>query len=274
MNKKPRHLWIVYIVLTIGSLVMIFPFIWMFFSAFKPDVDVFTYPPRLFPSQWVFDNFSNVLEMVPFVRYYLNSIIVTSGITLGQVAISILAAYALARLNFPGKIITMSLILATLIMPFEVGLIPKFIIVYKLGWIDTYQGLIIPVLFNGFSIFFLRQFFLMIPKDLEDAAKIDGCGYFKILTSVIIPNSKGPIGTITMFTFLTQWRSYIWPLIITNSDTMRTLPIGLKYLSEEGVSQYNLISAASLMAIIPVMIVYLLAEKQIVKSTTLTGLKF
>ncbi len=274
MNKKPRHLWIVYIVLTIGSLVMIFPFIWMFFSAFKPDVDVFTYPPRLFPSQWVFDNFSNVLEMVPFVRYYLNSIIVTSGITLGQVAISILAAYALARLNFPGKIITMSLILATLIMPFEVGLIPKFIIVYKLGWIDTYQGLIIPVLFNGFSIFFLRQFFLMIPKDLEDAAKIDGCGYFKILTSVIIPNSKGPIGTITIFTFLTQWRSYIWPLIITNSDTMRTLPIGLKYLSEEGVSQYNLISAASLMAIIPVMIVYLLAEKQIVKSTTLTGLKF
>ncbi len=258
----------------VGAIIMIFPFIWMFFSAFKPDADVFTYPPRIFPSQWIFSNFSQVLEMVPFARYYLNSIIVTVGITIGQIIISILAAYALARLNFPGKIVVMTLILATLIMPFEVGLIPKFIIVYKLGWIDTYQGLIIPVLFNGFSIFFLRQFFLMIPKDLEDAAKIDGCGYFRILLSVIIPNSKGPIGTITMFTFLTQWRSYIWPLIITNSDTMRTLPIGLKYLSEEGVSQYNLLSAASLMAIIPIMIVYLFAEKQIVKSTTLTGLKF
>jgi len=266
--------WYIHLILLVGAIVMIFPFVWMFLSAFKTDADVFTYPPKWLPSKWTFNNFSRVFEMVPFGRYYLNSLIVTGAITLGQVFIAILAAYALARLNFPGKTLLTILILSTMIMPFEVTLIPTFLIVHKFGWLDTYQGLIVPFLFNGFSIFFLRQFFVTIPRDLEDAAKIDGCGYFGILFNVIIPNSKGAIGTISLFVFLTHWRSYLWPLVITNSTEMRTLPIGLKYFVEEGGTQYNLMMAASLMAIVPVLIVYILAEKQIVKSTTLTGLKF
>lgn len=266
--------WSAHLLLLIGAVLMIFPFVWMFFSAFKTDADVLTYPPKWIPSRWTSDNFFKVLQMVPFGRYYLNSLIVTGAITFGQVFVSILAAYPLARLDFPGKSLVLMLLLSTMIMPFEVTLIPTFLIVYKLGWLDTYQGLIVPFLFSGFSIFFLRQFFLTIPKDLEDAAKIDGCGYFRILFNVIVPNSKAAIGTISLFVFLTYWRSYLWPLVATNSTEMRTLPVGLRYLIEEGGSQYNLLMAASLMAIVPVLIVYLIAEKHIVKATTLTGLKF
>ncbi|ACR79646.1 MAG: multiple sugar transport system permease protein [Kosmotoga sp.] len=269
-----KKTWYIHLILLIGAMLMIFPFVWMFLSAFKTDMDVFSYPPKWLPSTWTFENFSRVLEMIPFGRYYLNSIIVTFAITFGQVFLAILAAYALARLHFPGKIPIMIFLLSTMIMPFQVTLIPTFIIVYKLGWIDTYQGLIVPFLYSGFSIFFLRQFFVTIPKDLEDAAKIDGCGYFRILFNVIVPNSKAPIGTISLFVFLTYWRSYLWPLVVTNSPEMRTLPIGLKYFVEEGGTQYNLMMAASLMAIVPVLIVYILAERYLVKSTTLTGLKF
>ncbi len=265
---------IIHTILLIGAISMIFPFVWMFLSAFKPDSDSFVYPPRWFPTRWVFNNFKRVFDMVPFLRYYLNSIIVTSMITIGQTLVSILSAYALARLRFPGRIPIAILFLSTMIMPFQVTLIPTYVIIYKLGWLDTYQGLIVPFLYNGFSIFFLMQFFLTIPKDLEDAAKIDGCGYFRILFHVIIPNSRAAIGTISLFTFLTNWRSYLWPLVITNTPEMRTLPVGLKYFVEEGGTQYNLMMSASLMAIIPVLVVYILAEKQLVKSTTLTGLKF
>ncbi|MCD6267963.1 MAG: carbohydrate ABC transporter permease [Thermotogaceae bacterium] len=266
--------WFTHLILLIGAVIMIFPFAWMFLSAFKTERDAFSYPPRWIPSKWTFRNFSKVLEMVPFGRYYLNSLIVTSTITFGQVFVAILAAYALARLDFPGKTPVMILLVSTMIMPFEVILIPTFLIVHKFGWLDTYQGLIVPFLYSGFSIFFLRQFFLTIPKDLEDAAKIDGCGYFRILFNVIIPNSRAAIGTISLFVFLTHWRSYLWPLVITNSTEMRTLPIGLKYFVEEGATQYHLMMAAALMAIVPVLVVYVLAERHLVRSTTLTGLKF
>ncbi len=266
--------WVVHALLMIGAILMIFPFVWMFLSAFKTDADVFAYPPRWIPSKWTLENFPKVFEMIPFGRYYFNSLVVTGIITFGQVFVAILAAYSLARLDFPGKIPVTILLLSTMIMPFEVTLIPTFLIIHKFGWIDTYQGLIVPFLYSGFSIFFLRQFFLTIPKDLEDAAKIDGCGYFRILFDVVIPNSKAAIGTISLFVFLTYWRSYLWPLVVTNSTEMRTLPVGLKYFVEEGGTQYNLMMAAALMTIVPVLVVYIIAEKHLVKSTTLTGLKF
>lgn len=252
---------------------MIFPFVWMFLSAFKTDADIYAYPPRWLPSHWRVENFIDVFRIIPFARYYLNSVFVTSMITLGQLLLSILAAYSFARLRFPLKSTIFILAIATLIMPFEVLMIPTFIIVHRLGWLDTYQGLIVPFLFNGFSIFFLKQFFEAVPKDLEDAAKIDGCGYLGILIHVILPNTKPAVGTITLFTFLTHWRSYIWPLIITNTTRMRTLPIGLKYFIGEGGEQYHLMMAAACMAILPVLIVYIVAERQFVKSMTFTGLK-
>ena len=245
----------------------------MVLSAFKSNADVYTYPPRWFPRSWNFGNFETVFDMVPFGRYYMNSIIVTLSVTLGQLVISVLAAYALARLNFPFKNFIFGFILATMLMPFVVTMIPVFLIVSDLKWIDTYQGLIVPFLFSGFSIFFLRQFFVTVPMELQDAAKIDGCGYFGVLLNVILPNVKPAISTIALFTFLGQWREYLWPLIVTNTTDMRTLPVGLRYLMSEGGGEYHLMMAASLMAIIPVLVVYVFSEKQFIKSVAMTGLK-
>lgn len=272
MLRRIKKMWL-YIGLTVGATAMVFPFVWMVLSAFKTEGDLYVYPPRWLPSQWRFQNFLDVFKIIPFAKYYLNSVFVTATTTLGQVMVSLLAAYAFARLTFPLKNILFLLTIATLIMPFQVLMIPTYIIVYKLGWIDTYQGLIIPVLFNSFSIFFLKQFFEKIPKDLEDAAKLDGCGYWGILLHVILPNAKPAIGTITLFNFLSNWRSYVWPLIVTNSTKMRTLPIGLKYFIGEGGERYHLMMAAALMATVPVLLVYILAEKQFVKTMTFTGLK-
>ena len=158
-------------------------------------------------------------------------------------------------------------------MPFVVTMIPTFMIVAKLGWIDTYRGIIVPLLFSGFSIIFLRQFFIGIPKDLEDSAKLDGCGYLRILFHVIIPNTKEGISTITLFSFLTWWRQYLWPLIVINTTEIRTLPIGLKYLLSDGGKEYNILMAASVMSIVPVIIMYMILEKQFIKSVTFTGIK-
>ena len=264
---------IAFVILTLGLVVVLFPFFWMILSAFKSQMDVYSYPPSWFPKVWNFDNFGKVFEMVPFGRYYINSIITTILATFGQLWVSIFAAYSLSRLNFPFKKTIFSFILSTMLMPFVVTMIPTFLIVSGLHWIDTYQGLIVPFLFSGFSIIFLTQFFMSIPMDLQDAARIDGCGYFRILFAVILPNTRSAIATITLFTFLGQWRSYIWPLIVTNTTEMRTLPIGLRYLISEGGSEYHLMMAASLMAIVPVLLLYIFSEKQFIKSVTMTGLK-
>ena len=268
-----RKLWWVYVLISIGLIAMLFPFFSMVLSAFKSNADVYVYPPKWFPSQWNFDNFKRVFEMVPFALYFFNSLLVTVLVTYGQLFISVLAAFALSRLKFPFKNAVFMLIVSTMLMPFVVTMIPVFLIVSAFRWIDTYQGLVIPSLFSGFSIIFLRQFFISIPQDLQDAAMIDGCGFFRILFQVILPNAKPAIATITLFNFLGEWRNYLWPLIVTNSTKMRTLPVGLRYLMTEGGGEYHLMMAASLMAILPVLIVYLFSEKQFIKSVAFTGLK-
>lgn len=265
--------WVAFAILLVGLFAVLFPFFWMVLSAFKTQADVYSYPPKWFPQTWNFKNFARVFEMVPFGRYYFNSVFVTSLSTFGQLLVSILAAYALARLRFPFKNFIFMFILATMLMPFVVTMIPTFLIISSLKWVDTYQGLVAPFLFNGFSIIFLVQFFVTVPMELQDAAKIDGCGYFRILFSVILPNTKPAIATIGLFTFLGHWREYLWPLIATNTTEMRTLPVGLRYLMTEGSSEYHLMMAASVMAIIPVILVYVFSEKQFIKSITMTGLK-
>ncbi|MCK4543111.1 MAG: carbohydrate ABC transporter permease [Spirochaetales bacterium] len=269
--KTKNKLTYVILILSLGALV--YPFIWMMLTAFKPDSDLYVYPPLFLPRTWHFENFTRVFELIPFARYYMNNAFVTAIGVVCQVGISILAAYPLARLRFPLKNAIFTFVLLTMLMPFVVTMIPTFMIVAEFRWVDTYKGIIIPLLFNGFSIIFLRQFFLAIPKDLEDSAKLDGCSYLRILINVIIPNTKEGISTITLFAFLTWWRQYLWPLIVINSTKIRTLPIGLKYLLSDGGKEYNILMAASVMAIIPVIIVYMILEKQFIKSITFTGIK-
>ncbi|MGH0052346.1 MAG: carbohydrate ABC transporter permease [Sphaerochaetaceae bacterium] len=263
----------IFSILLIGSLVMIFPFVWMILSSFKTVSDVYTYPPKWIPSGWKFTNFAKVFEMIPFGRYYFNSIFTSVMQTVLQLFISITAAYSLVVLDFPGKRFLYTLVRSTMFVPTVVTLIPLYLMVSKVGLIDTYAGIILPQVFAAFTIFLLVSFFTTIPHILYDSAKLDGCGYYRILASVVIPNSKSAISTAMLFSFLMHWKSYTWPLIVTNKATYRTLPIGMKYLVQESSSEYQVMMAAAVMAILPVLIVYVLFERQLVKSITLTGLK-
>lgn len=276
MGKHKEHKkinWIAFIVLVIGSLIMIFPFVWMMLSSFKTPEDVFAYPPKWIPSEWKFTNFKAVFDMIPFGMYYINSIFTSVSQMAIEMLIAIPAAYLIIFLDFPGKKFLTSLIRSTMFVPAVVTLIPLYLVFSNLGLIDTYAGIILAQVFSAFTIFLLTSFFASIPKDLCDSAKLDGCGYFRILTHVVIPNCKSSIATAMLFSFLGHWKSYTWPLIVTNRDTLRTLPIGLKYLVSESSSEYQVMMAAAVMAILPVLIVFILFEKQLVKSITLTGMK-
>lgn len=261
------------VALMLGSLIMIFPFVWMILSAFKSPADVNAYPIKWMPSQWNFDNFQAVFDMIPFWRYYANSIFTSAVQTFLQISISILAAYALTKINFPGRNFIYTFMQSSMFVPTVVTIIPMFLIISKLGLVDTYSGIILPQIMSAFTTMLIMSFFVSIPNELLDAAHIDGCGVFKSLFKIMIPNSVSGITTATMFSFLGHWKSYQWPLIVTNSTNLRTLPIGLKYLVQESSSEYQVMMAAAVMTVVPVLIVYSVYEKQLIKSVTLTGIK-
>ncbi len=275
MKKKLKHTYAIApsIVLIIGSIIMIFPFVWMLFSAFKSNADVYAYPPKWLPSSWSLDNFKKVFDMIPFGMYYFNSIFTSVMQTLIQISISVLGAYAIAKLRFPGKQAVTTFIQSSMFVPTVVTIIPMFFMISKMGLVNTYAGIILPQVFSAFTTMLIISFFVTIPNDLLEAARIDGCGYFRILFSVMIPNAKSGIATASLFSFLGHWKSYQWPLIVTNSANLRTLPIGMKYLVQESSSEYQVMMAAALMTVLPILILYVIYEKQLVKSITLTGIK-
>jgi len=263
----------VFIILLVFSVAMIYPFIWMVFSAFKTQKDVYTIPIRLLPSSFSFDNFLKVFRMIPFGRYYINSII-TSVLQTGlQTAMSILAGYAFAKLNFPFKKTLYIVVQSAMFVPMSVLIIPLYQMICDTGLVDTYAGIVLPQTLGVFTTMLLISFFVSIPDDLIDAARIDGCGYFKILWNVIIPSSTTSISAAVLYAFLSHWKAYLWPLLVTNKTEMRTLAVGLKYLISEASSAYQVMMAGALMSILPLVIVYIICEKQFVRSITLTGLK-
>lgn len=264
---------VVHTILILLGLVMIAPFFWMVSTAFKTQPEIYRYPPTWLPNQFRWENFVKAWNRAPFGRFYLNSVFVTLSITLGQLLTSILAAYVFARINFFGRDYLFLFYLATLIIPIQVRMLPLFLLLNKFGWVDSYQGLIMPFLANAFSVFLLRQFFMTIPKDLEDAARIDGCGYFRFLWKILLPLSKPALATVTLFVFLTHWRDYIWPLVITNSTEMRTLPVGLRYFISATGGEQHLMMAASILVIVPVVLAFVLAQRHFIRGITLTGLK-
>jgi len=214
-----------------------------------------------------------VLERVPFLRFYLNSIVVTTILTFSQVATAALAGYAFARIAFPFKNLLFGAYLATLIIPNQVTMLPLFLLVSRFGWIDTYQGLTVPFLANAFAVFFLRQFFLTIPRELEEAARIDGAGRIRVLFQIVLPLARPALSTITLFLFLSEWDNYLWPLIVTNSEAMRTLPIGLRFFVEESGSQLHLMMAGAVMAVVPILLLFFMAQKQFIEGIAMTGTK-
>lgn len=263
-----------HLLLFAGAIIMLLPFLWMVSSSLKDASQVFRLPPQWIPNPVVWENYKVAWESVPLGQYYWNSLVVCGLTTLGQVGTCILAAYVFARLDFPGKDIIFLAILATMMIPEQVKMIPTFIILKTLNWIDTYNGLIVPALVHPFGIFMLRQFFLSIPQELEDAARMDGCSRLGILFRIILPLSKAPISALGVFVFLWQWNSFLWPLIVLNSKEKYTLQIGLAMLRGDLGTEWALHMAATAMGTLPLILLFLIAQKQFVTGITLTGLKY
>ena len=272
-NNLKHYNYPVFLFLLVFSLIMLFPFAWMILSAFKTSAEVLAYPLVWFPSSYQFDNFTKVFDMVPFGRYYFNTVVTSAAQTVLQIGMSICAAYAFAKLKFPFKRTIYMLIQSAMFVPKSVLVVPIYQMISRSGMTDSYLGIILPQVLGVFTTMMLISFFQTIPDDLMDAAKIDGCGYFKIMWHVIIVNSVTAIATALLYAFLSHWRSYMWPLLVTNKTEMRTVAVGLKYLISETSSAYQVMMAGALMSIIPLLIVYLLCEKHFVRSMTMTGLK-
>lgn len=257
-----------------GAIVMMIPFFWMITTSLKFRTQVFTYPPQFIPTQFVWQNYVDSWNAVPFARYYLNSTFVSVMITLGQLATCSLAAYAFARLKFFGRNVIFLIFLGTMMVPFQLTMIPLYFIMGSFKWIDTYYALIVPFSTSAFGIFLLRQFFIDIPTELEDAARIDGCSRIGILFKIILPLSKPALATLGIFTFMFSWNSFLWPLIVTNSDELYVIQLGLSVFRDAyGGVQWALLMAATSMATIPVLIVFFFGQKQFIQGITLTGLK-
>lgn len=261
-------------VLLAGAIIMTVPLIWMVTSSLKQSSQVFALPPQWIPDPVMWDNYVNVWQTVPLGQYYWNSLVVCSITTAGQIITSILAAYVFARLTFPGKDIIFLAILGSMMIPDQVKMIPSFIILKELGWIDTFTGLIVPALVHPFGIFMLRQFFLSIPRELEDAARIDGSSRLGILWHIVLPNSKAPISALAVFVFMFQWNSFLWPLIVLNTKDNYTLQIGLAMLRGDFGTDAALQLAATTVATLPLVLLFLIAQKQFIRGITLTGLKY
>ncbi len=262
-----------YILLTLFGVSMVIPFLWMVSTSLKEPGDVFTYPPKWVPVPIIWENYPKAWNAVPFARGYMNSIFVAVTVTFGQVFTSSLAAYAFARLSFPGRDKLFLGYLGTMMIPGAVTMIPVFILLRKLGWIDTYKALIIPSMFSAYGTFMLRQFFMSLPSDLEDAAKIDGCSLFGIYTRIILPLSKPALATLTIFTFMGSWMSFMWPLIVTNSMELKTLPVMLASFQGLYTTDWTLLMAGSIIVLSPIIVVFVLGQRYFVEGIRLGAIK-
>ncbi len=267
----------VYALLVLGAVTMLAPFLWMISTSLKNPGEVFSYQKAWWvdwaPTSFVWENYVKAWKVVPFARFYLNSIFVVLMTTLGQVATSALSAYAFARLRFPGRDQIFFGYLATMMIPGAVTMIPVFILLRSLDWIDSYKAVILPAIFTAYGTFMLRQFFLTLPKDLEDAAKIDGCGYFGIFWKILLPLSKPALATLTTFTFMGSWMNFMWPLIVLNSHEKFTLPVGLAYFQSLHHTDWTLLMAGSVMMILPILLVFIFNQRYFVEGIKLTGIK-
>ncbi|GIP37073.1 sugar ABC transporter permease [Paenibacillus sp. J31TS4] len=272
--KLPFTVWLRHCVLLAGSLIMITPFLWMVLASVKASEEIFNGRFLSLPAVWHWEHYIQAWHMAPFNRFFLNSLLMSVGVVAGQIVTCSMAAYALSWVPFRGKRFTFLLVIASTIVPFESTMIPSYLVIKELGWINSYAGLIVPSVTSVFGIFLLRQFFLTIPRDLIDAARIDGCGYYRTLLQVIVPISGTVIATLSLFAFLHAWNSYLWPLLITNSQDMRTVQVGLRYMidQEKGIEWPHLM-AASTFIILPVMAFFLFTQNYFVRGVMHASVK-
>jgi len=260
------------VLLTLVALLFLAPMIWMILSALKPGAEVFTTPPKFFGSAVEWGNFTAAWSYLPFGRFILNTLLVASIGTLITVVTSAMSAYAFARLRFRFRDGLFLLYLSTLIVPQEIIVIPMFLIMQRLGWVNSFQALILPWAFTAFGTFLLRQFFLTIPLELEEAAKIDGAGHVRILTAVIAPIAAPAFAVLGVFTFIAYWNSFLWPLIIINDTDHVTVPLGLQLFLGQNGQQWQLLMAAATISMAPTVLLVLALQKYLVRGIALSGL--
>lgn len=264
-----------YIILSGIGIIMLLPFLWMVSTSFKSPVEVYSFPPTFIPRPIVWGNYSAALTEVPFGRFMLNSYYIGLVVTLGQLFLCSLAAYAFARLRFPGRDTLFLIYLATMMVPIQARLVPLYIMMIKYHWMNTHYALIVPSLATAFSTFLMRQFMLTIPRELEDSARLDGCNYLTTFFHIILPSMKPALATLGIFAFTMTYNDFLWPLIIISSTRLKTLPIGLMMFQSRVVlrTPWNLMMAAATMSIIPLLVVFILGQKHYVRGITTTGLK-
>jgi multiple sugar transport system permease protein len=261
------------VVLVICSAVTLLPFAWMLSAAFRTQGDLTSHPFTLIPSKVTFANFAAIWTQIPFARQLGNTVIYSGVVTIVSVIFDSMAGYALARFNFKGRTVIFIVIVVTLMVPFQATIIPLFQQLSDLGWINTYQGLIVPHLTDAFGIFFMRQFFLALPKDLEDAARIDGANEFTIWARIMMPLAEPAILTIALFNLLANWNDLLWPLIVTTSTDMQTLAAGLALFKGQHITNYGVLMAGSLVALLPMVIIFLFVQRRFVDGIATTGIK-
>jgi len=272
-KKRKLNSLILNLFLLAGAIITIFPLVWMFVSSVKPMKEIIKMPPDFFPKEPTFGNFITLFETLPFLRFLVNSVIVTVISTLILVFVCALAGFVFAKFNFTGKKILYSLILLTMMIVDEVLVLPLFMMITEVQLNNTFTALILPFLATGFGVFLMRQFIASIPSELIEAATIDGASYFKIFARIIIPLVKPALSSLTIFNFIWMWNMLMWPVVVVDSESMMTLQIAMSRFTSMYMTRYDLTMAAATVATIPVLIIYIVLQKNFVKGIALTGLK-
>ncbi|NTK41985.1 carbohydrate ABC transporter permease [Enterococcus faecium] len=254
-------------------LVIAFPFLWLIISSFKHEKDIISFPPRIFADSYTLDNYIKVWTTIPLLDYIKNTVIFAGGTVITSVFFDSLAEYAFARMRFKGKSVLFYFVLLTMMIPFQVFMIPLFIEVNLLGMLDTYAGLIIPRMTTAFGIFMMRSFFITLPDSLEEAARIDGLSEFNIFLKIMLPLSKPTLLSLGIFTLMNSWNDLLYPLILTSSSKMRTLPAGLALFTGQNISFYGPVMAGTVISMLPLLVVYIFAQKYFVQGTAMSGMK-
>ena len=259
--------------LVLGAFIMIFPLYWMFATAIRPREELFSGQFRLFPSDLVWSNFSQAWGKLPFALFYLNSILIAAIAVVATVFINLLAGYTFAKYEFPGRNVLFLLLISTLMIPIQVIMVPEFLIVSALGWVNTYAGVIAPRAAEAFGIFMVRQFMVSIPDELIEAARLDGAGEFKIFWKVILPLSWPVVAVLTIFTFMWRWNDFAWPLVVLQDREAYTVPLGLNLMKGQFFTDWTGIMSMSLVSILPMLVVFIFFQRYFIQGIASTGIK-
>jgi len=259
------------VALAMVALMICVPFLWMALTSLKSPADIFS--GRFWPSRLMWENYVLAWRAAPFGRYFINTGVVAFATVLLQLVTSALAAFAFARLRFFGREFLFYVLLATMMVPEEVTLVANYVTLYRLGWLDTYEALIIPWGASAFAIFLLRQFFAGIPDDLEDAARIDGCSRFGFFWRILLPLARPALATVALFALVGSWNAFTWPLVVTNSEAMRTVQVGVSFFAQESGTNYPLLMAAATFTVVPVLLLFAAVHRQFTEGIAKSGLK-